>query len=85
MAEVGTAGRGEVRNVTITIEEYASLIKKSFRHDMLAEALLGNARLGYTDASLAINGDGFDSVLKTLERDGYDAKLRELRAEEGKG
>lgn len=73
----------ETCRLTITVEEYKSLIETSLRGNMLADAILGATYLGY-DGRLSITSDRFDVLLRAIDPRGYNMRLRELRAEEAK-
>ena len=69
----------EIRSVTITVEEYKSLVEKAQKLDLMADAFEDAATLDYSGKKLSIYGDTFDMVLRMLDHDAYTARLHELQ------
>lgn len=69
----------ELRHVTISVEEYKSLVEKAQKLDLMADALEDAATLDYSGKKLSIYGDSFDAVLKIIDHDAYTARLHELQ------
>lgn len=82
MAEICEIRCDEIRCVTITVEEYKSLVEKAQKLDLMADALEDAATLDYSGKKLSIYGDSFDAVLKIIDHDAYTARLHELQAKE---
>lgn len=57
----------ELRHVTISVEEYKSLVEKAQKLDLMADALEDASILDYSGKKLNIYGDSFDMIIKMLD------------------
>ena len=68
--------------VTISIDEYKSLIETASKHELMVDAIFDAATLNYNGEKLSFYADQLDNMLKVLEHDTYTARLHELQAKE---
>lgn len=68
--------------VTISIDEYKSLIETASKHELMIDAIFDVASLNYNGERLSFYADSLDNMLKVLEHDTYTARLHELQAKE---